>query len=114
MTGFVLKSFEGDLGTNPEFVTWLSERMDASVLAGYKVVEDAHKSILAGWTTKPTFTAKDIIDIGRLYQAREMRVTGPIAWRWWLINDGGSTKKGPINKFMRFPFQGKRFIFGCH
>jgi len=105
----VLKSLEGDLGTNPRFVQWLARKMDAAVIAGAAEVERAHVKILAGWASKPAFFARDIIDIGRLYQARQLRVGGPNAWKWIQVNYGGSTiKQGPISgKYMRFPFQGR-------
>lgn len=108
MTGLTLQSLQGDLGTNPRFVQWLARKMDASVLAGAAEVERAHLKILAGWTSKPTFFAKDILDIGLLYQAREIRVGGPHAWKWKQVNYGGSTiKKGPIvGKYMRFLWNG--------
>lgn len=108
MPGLILESLQGDLGTNPRFVQWLARKMDASVLAGAAEVERAHLKILAGWASKPTFFAKDIIDIGRLYQARDIRVGGPHAWKWKQVNYGGSTiKKGPIvGTYMRFLWNG--------
>lgn len=109
MTGLVLESLTGDLGTNPRFVQWLARKMDASVLAGAAEVESAHLKILVGWASKPTFFAKDVIDIGRWYQERNIRVGGPHAWKWKQVNYGGSTlgKKGPIvGKYMRFLWNG--------
>ena len=109
MTGLTVESITRDLGTNPRFVRWLARKMDASVLAGAAEVERAHLAILVGWASKPAFFAKDIIDIGRLYQAREIRVGGPHAWKWKQVNYGGSTiKKGPIvGKYMRFLWNGE-------
>ena len=109
MIGLTVESITGDLGTNPRFVQWLARKMDASVVAGAAEVEKSHLKILAGWASKPYFFAKDIVDIGRLYHARELRVGGPHAWKWIQVNYGGSTlKRGPIvGRYMRFPFAGR-------
>ena len=109
MTGLTLKSLEGDLGTDPAFLEWLTGRMDAAVIAGAEEVKKAHLSYLVGWASKPSFFFQDIIDIGRLYQARDVNIGGPHAWKWIQINYGADTlKNGPIvGKYMRFPWAGR-------
>lgn len=108
MTTFTA-SVTGDIQTNPRFQAWIMEKMQRSVAAGANAVAESHNKVLAGWQRKPGFGQKEISDIGRLLAMREVRVTGPNAWKWIMVNYGDSTtKSGPIvGKYMKFPFQGR-------
>lgn len=107
MTGLTLTSLTGSLTTNPRFQAWLAAKMQRAVVAGANAVAESHTKILAGWARKPGFGQKDLSDMSRLLALREVRVTGPHAWKWILTNYGGSTiKSGPITKYMKFPYSG--------
>lgn len=110
MTGLTLQSLTGDLSTDPAFIEWLTRKMDAAVVAGSEEVKAKHLSFIAAWASKPAFFFQDVIDIGRLYQARDVKIGGPHAWKWIQVNYGANTlaKVGRIQgKYMKFLWAGK-------
>lgn len=106
----VLKDFQGNLATDPAFQAWVMAKAEASVSAGALAVAAAHLKILAGWNGKPSFDSKSLSEFSRLLALREVRVTGPNAWKWLLVNYGGPEVNIDLSgtrRFMRFPFQGR-------